>query len=116
MAEEQCLFCRIIAGEIPAQVVAESDEWVAFRDIHPVAPVHVLIVPRKHVRSVESLGNEDVEMAGRLILAAKQIAGAEGVSETGYRLVGNSGPDSGQVVHHLHFHLIGGRRMGPKLG
>lgn len=116
MAAEQCLFCRIIAGEIPAQVVAESDEWVAFRDIHPVAPVHILIVPRKHVRSIEGLGNEDVEMAGRLMLAAKRIAAAEGVSETGYRLVANSGADAGQVVHHLHFHLIGGRKMGPKLG
>lgn len=116
MAEEKCLFCRIISGEIPAQVVAESDEWVAFRDIHPVAPVHVLIVPREHVRSVEGLGNEHAGMVGRMILAAKQIAGAEGVSETGYRLMANSGPDSGQVVHHLHFHLIGGRRMGPKLG
>ncbi|MDO8472979.1 MAG: histidine triad nucleotide-binding protein [Dehalococcoidia bacterium] len=116
MTEESCIFCRIIARDIPAQIVDESDEWLAFRDIHPVAPIHVLVVPKKHLGSVEDLTTEDVGMVGRLIMVAKQIARTEGISESGYRILVNSGRDAGQLVRHLHFHLIGGRKMGPKVG
>lgn len=113
---EQCLFCRIVAREIPAQIVAESEEWLAFRDIHPLAPTHVLVVPETHIGSVQDLTPDQAGLVGRMVIAAKQIAESEGVSESGYRIVINSGPDSGQVVQHLHLHVIGGRHLGSKLG
>lgn len=94
-------------------MVYETDELVAFRDIHPMAPTHVVIVPKRHIGSVQDLTAEDASLVGRLILAAKEIANAEGISETGYRIVTNVGRDAGQVVAHLHLHLMGGRRLGP---
>lgn len=111
-----CLFCRIASKELPSEVVAESDEWIAFRDIHPLAPTHVLIVPKKHFGSLEDFTEQHVELAGKMLLAAKKIAGAEGISRSGYRIVVNNGPDGAQVVQHLHLHLLGGRRMGSKMG
>lgn len=106
-----CLFCRIADGELPADRVAESEEWLAFRDIDPQAPVHVLIIPRRHVESVASLAEADAGLAGRLLLAAAETARALGVEEDGYRLVTNRGAKAGQSVFHLHVHLLAGRRM-----
>jgi histidine triad (HIT) family protein len=109
MAEE-CIFCKIIAKQIPAQLVHVDADCVAFRDLHPQAPTHVLIVPKKHLRSLNELQAADAALAGRLLLVAKQIAEAEGVGE-GWRLVVNCGASAGQSVWHLHLHLLGGRAM-----
>ena len=111
MVSDDCLFCRIIRGDIPADVVAEGESWVAFRDIQPQAPVHVLVIPRRNVESVESLGAEDGGLAGELMLAAADVARIEGISESGYRAVTNVGERAGQSVFHLHVHVLGGRRM-----
>lgn len=106
-----CLFCRIADGELPADRVAESEEWLAFRDIDPQAPVHVLIIPKRHVESVAELESDDAGLAGRLLLAAAETARELGVDEDGYRLVTNRGAKAGQSVFHLHVHLLAGRRM-----
>jgi len=111
-----CVFCRIVAGEIPADVVFRDDEIVAFRDIHPVASTHILLVPRKHIGSVQDLVSGDEGFIGRLVLRAKALAEQEGVAERGYRLVLNCGVFGGQVVPHLHLHLFGGRRLADRLG
>jgi len=106
-----CLFCRVVAGEIPATIVRREDSWVAFRDINPKAPTHVLIVPVKHFASVSDASPEDEALLGRLLLAVKEVASAEGIDRTGYRVVLNSGESAGQSVFHLHVHLLGGRPM-----
>jgi histidine triad (HIT) family protein len=106
---ESCLFCRIASGEIPADVIARGEGWVAFRDIHPQAPTHVLIVPRRHVASVDDLGPGEATLAGTLVTAAAEVARGEGLVEGGYRLVFNVGEGAGQSVHHIHLHLLGGR-------
>lgn len=111
MTDETCLFCKIIAGEIPSDTVFEDDTIVAFNDINPVAPVHQLLVPRRHVQSAAELGEGDASMLGRLFGTAAELARDAGLPEKGYRLVTNVGPDGGQSVPHLHLHLIGGRRM-----
>lgn len=113
---EECLFCRIASGDIPSEKVYEDGEMVAFRDIHPVAPTHILVVPKVHIASVEGLSDADEGLIGRMVLRAKALASVEGVSESGYRLVMNCGPDGGQVIHHLHLHLVGGRPLGNRLG
>ena len=107
---ENCLFCRIIRGEIPAKIVAENAHCVAFRDINPQAPTHVVIVPREHVASLNEA--KDAAMVGELSLLASDIARREGIAERGYRTVVNTNADAGQTVFHLHLHLIGGRAMG----
>lgn len=109
---DDCLFCRIVAGAIPAARVYEDDAVVAIRDINPQAPVHVLLLPRRHHASVMDAAAADPAIFGRIAAAAAQIARAEGVAERGFRLLTNTGPDSGQSVLHLHFHLLGGRPMG----
>ena len=106
-----CIFCRIVAGEIPSQRVLEGDDWIAIRDINPAAPVHVLVIPRRHVDSVATLEDGDAELAGGLLLAARDVARQEGVAESGYRTVINTGPHGGQTVAHLHVHVIGGRQL-----
>jgi histidine triad (HIT) family protein len=111
VTDASCLFCKIIAGEIPSQTVFEDDLVVAFDDIEPVAPVHQLLVPRRHVTSAADLAEADAEMLGRLFAVAAELAGKAALPEAGYRLVTNVGVDGGQSVPHLHFHLIGGRRM-----
>ena len=111
-----CVFCRIISGEIPGEFVFKDDEMVAFRDIHPVAPTHILLVPRRHVASVQDLGAEDEGLIGRMVLRARAIAEQEGVAQRGYRLILNCGPDGGQIVSHLHLHLIGGRKLHDRMG
>jgi histidine triad (HIT) family protein len=105
-----CLFCQIIAGTIPSQKVFEDDLAYAFRDIHPQAPTHVLIVPRKHIDSLALAGREDKELVGYLHQVAAQLAVSEGLTH-GFRTVINTGPDGGQTVDHLHVHLLGGRAM-----
>lgn len=103
-----CLFCRIAGGEIPATVVHETKTTLAFRDIHPKAPVHVLLIPREHVPNAVDLNGDQL---GDLFAAAREVAEAESVTETGYRLLFNTGPDSGQEVFHAHLHLLGGKRL-----
>ena len=106
---ENCLFCRIVRKEIPAKIVAETDDCVAFRDINPQAPVHILIVPREHIPTVQDV--KDPTTVGKLTHLATDLARREGVADNGYRLVINSGADAGQTVFHLHMHLLGGRHM-----
>lgn len=106
-----CLFCRIVAGEVPATVVHETDRTLAFRDITPQAPTHVLVIPRDHHADLAALSDADSGYVGELISSAVAVARAEGL-DGGYRLVANTGADGGQTVHHLHLHVLGGRRMG----
>jgi histidine triad (HIT) family protein len=110
MSDAACLFCRIVAGEIPATLLAESPRAVAFRDIAPMAPVHVLVIPRRHVGSLAE-AMEAAELGEVLSLAAR-VAEQEGVAGSGYRVVTNVGEDGGQSVGHLHFHVLGGRALG----
>ncbi|MEG2893349.1 MAG: histidine triad nucleotide-binding protein [Clostridium sp.] len=106
-----CLFCKIINGDIPSTKVYE-DEWVyAFNDISPAAPVHVLIIPKNHIPSVNEINSSNEEIISKIFSAASKIAADLGISEGGYRIVNNCGKDGGQTVHHLHFHLIGGRSL-----
>jgi len=107
-----CLFCRIAAGEIPADVVRADPDVVAFRDINPQAPTHILIIPREHISSVSDLEEPQAQVMGKLFLAAKELAREEGIAEGGYRMVVNAGADAGQTVFHIHLHLLGGRGMG----
>src|SRR3712207_5403035 len=107
---EQCLFCRIVRREIPATLVAETDDCVAFRDINPQAPLHVLVIPREHVASLNEA--RDPALVGRLSLLAAEIARREGVAARGYRTVINTNADAGQTVFHIHLHLLGGRKLG----
>jgi len=107
-----CLFCRIVAGDVPAEVVHADDVVVAIRDISPRAPTHLLLLPRRHIASAAELTEADGPMLGRLFAVAAELARGEGLAERGYRLVTNVGRESGQSVNHLHVHLLGGRRMG----
>ena len=106
-----CIFCKIANKEISSEIVYEDNEVIAFKDIKPVAPVHLLIITKKHIPSVDHLEAEDKELIGSLFLVARKIAREQGVAETGYRLVFNVGPDAGQTVDHLHLHLIGGHKL-----
>jgi histidine triad (HIT) family protein len=108
MADE-CVFCRIIRGEIPSQMLANTTDCVAFRDLDPKAPVHILIVPKKHVTSLDDLADGDI--AGKMTMLAVALARQEGISGSGYRTVTNTGANGGQSVAHLHLHLLGGRPM-----
>src|SRR4051794_26638570 len=112
MPNEDCLFCRIVALEVPADIVYEDDIVLAFRDIAPKAPTHLLIIPRQHITSAASLTEANGAMLGRLFSVAAQLARDEGVARSGFRLTTNSGAGAGQTVMHLHFHLMGGRQMG----
>jgi histidine triad (HIT) family protein len=107
-----CLFCRIVAGEIPSTRVAEDELAIAIRDISPKAPTHILVLPREHIASAADLTDADAPLVGRLFALAAEIARAEGIAEGGYRIVTNVGTWGGQSVDHLHFHLMGGRPLG----
>ncbi len=109
---EECLFCKIFAREIPAKEVFRDEETVAFDDIRPVAPTHVLVIPKVHIPSVHDLTQEDAAVVPRLIGVANRIAEERQIAKDGYRLVFNNGPQAGQTVYHLHLHLLGGRSMG----
>ena len=111
MIAEDCLFCRILSGDIPAEIIHESDTAIAFRDINPQAPTHVLIIPRRHIATINDLEPGDEPVIGSLYLAAKQIAAEEGLADNGYRVVLNCNEGAGQSVFHLHLHLLGGRRL-----
>lgn len=108
----ECIFCRIIEGEVPSEVVYTDDEVAAFRDVNPQAPVHILIVPRSHMPRISDVGVDDYRLMGKLIGVANRLAKDEGVAESGYRLIFNCNRDAGQGVFHLHLHLLGGRKMG----
>ena len=112
---EDCLFCKIIKGEIPSNKVYEDEYVYAFKDIQPVAPVHILIVPKKHISSLNEISDEDENLLGKIFLAIKKIAKELGVEEKGYRVINNCGKDAGQTVMHLHFHLIAGIKLEEKL-
>ena len=107
-----CLFCGIANGDIPGDIVYRDESVLAFRDIDPKAPVHLLIIPRKHVAGIHELEEEDGETMGRAMTVARRLAEEHGVSESGFRIVVNTGPDAAQSVHHIHLHLLGGRAMG----
>jgi histidine triad (HIT) family protein len=115
MAEE-CIFCRIVACEVPSDIVYQDEDFLAFRDISPQAPTHVLIIPKIHITSLAELTEEQQGLIGRLIILAKNLAEKEGIAKKGYRLVISCGPEGGQVVPHLHLHLIGGRKLNDRLG
>ena len=106
-----CIFCAIVAGEIPSDIVYEDKDVVAFKDINPKAPVHVLVVPRRHIPSVNDITDADAELIGHIFVVARKIAEETGIAETGYRIVSNNGPEGGQEVDHLHIHVMGGRQM-----
>jgi histidine triad (HIT) family protein len=108
-----CLFCRIVAGEIPATVVLRTDDLLAFRDIRPAAPTHVLVITHAHHTDLAALTDADPALAGRLLAACAEVAQVEGVAESGYRTIFNSGPHSGQEVAHVHAHVLGGQPLGP---
>lgn len=108
---EDCIFCKIVRGEIPCDKVYEDDRVLSFKDISPEAPVHVLIVPKKHISSINELKKEDEDLIGYIYTTAKNIAEQLGVSENGYRIVSNCGEDGGQTVPHIHFHFLGGRKL-----
>lgn len=111
MFDTECLFCRIAAREIPADILRESDRIVAFRDIDPKAPTHILLIPKEHLESAAQLGEDHGAVLADLMQAAAHLAKTEGIDESGWRLVTNVGAGAGQTVFHLHFHLLGGRRM-----
>ncbi len=111
MNTNDCLFCKILRNEIPADIVFESESAIGFRDISPQAPTHVLIIPRKHIATINDIEKEDEAIVGSLYSAAKAIAASEGLSEEGYRVTMNCGEAAGQTVFHLHLHLLGGRSM-----
>jgi histidine triad (HIT) family protein len=111
-----CPFCRIIRGEAPSAIVYRDEEVTAFRDIHPAGPSHILIVPNRHIISVNEIAPEDEGLVGRLFSVARQLAAQEGIAKSGYRILTNTGPDAGQAVFHLHFHLIGGQRLSFPMG
>lgn len=106
-----CLFCRIGSGQIPAKVVLQDDEVLAFDDINPQAPVHVLVIPKRHVAALNDAGAGDQALLGRLLETAALVARKKGIAESGYRVVANTGRDGGQTVFHLHLHVMGGRHM-----
>jgi histidine triad (HIT) family protein len=106
-----CIFCKIIKGDIPSSTVFRDDQLTAFRDIHPAAPTHILLVPNKHIDSVNALTSEDEQLIGHLVKVAGQLAAQEGIAENGYRLIINTGAHAGQTVLHIHLHLLGGAPM-----
>lgn len=110
-----CLFCKIIKGEIPSTKVYEDEFVYAFKDINPEAPVHILVVPKKHIESVNAIEEVDENLIGKIFLAIKKIAKEQGVAEQGYRVISNCGKDAGQTVMHLHFHILGGKKLGEKI-
>ena len=112
----ECAFCKIVSGEIPSERLYQDEQVTAFRDIHPVGPTHILIVPNKHIPSINDLDPQDEQRIGHLFTVARELAGQEGIADSGYRLIINTGRHAGQVVYHLHLHLIGGQPMRHPMG
>jgi histidine triad (HIT) family protein len=113
---EPCVFCKIVSGEAKAEIVFRDEQLTAFRDIHPVAPTHILLVPNKHIESVSTLEVDDEQLMGHLLTTAGKLAKEEGIDKGGYRLISNTGVNGGQTVFHIHLHLIGGQRMRYPMG
>jgi histidine triad (HIT) family protein len=111
-----CIFCLIVAGKIPSQILYQDEEVIAFRDINPQAPTHLLIIPKKHIPSLAGITEAESTLMGHMVSIANQLAKKEGVAESGYRLVINSGKQGGQLVPHLHLHVLGGRQLSGRLG
>ena len=107
-----CLFCKIANHEIPADIVYEDENFVAFRDINPQAPIHFLIIPKKHIETINNLEEEDAPLIGEMVILARKLAKEQGIDEKGYRLIYNCNREGGQMVYHIHLHLLGGRPMG----
>jgi histidine triad (HIT) family protein len=116
MVDKDCIFCRIAAGELPADVVYQDELVTAFRDINPVAPTHILIIPKQHIQDSNMLSEEHKDVAAQMLTVVSDIAKAEGIDKSGYRLIMNTGPDGNQEVMHMHLHLIGGQKMKHAMG
>ncbi|HBG32099.1 histidine triad nucleotide-binding protein [Candidatus Macondimonas diazotrophica] len=106
-----CIFCRIVKGELPAQIVYETESVIAFRDLHAQAPTHVLVIPRRHIATLNDLMPEDASLMGEMVLAAQAVAHQEGIADQGYRTIMNCNLAGGQTVYHIHLHVLGGRQM-----
>ncbi len=115
MKMQECLFCKIVKDEIPATKVYEDEEILAFKDINPAAPIHILVIPKKHITSLAYLKEDDEEIIGKIYRVINKIATDEGFKEKGYRVIVNCGEDGGQEVMHLHFHLLAGKKLGEKI-
>ena len=111
-----CIFCQIVAGKVPSEIIYQDEKVIAFRDINPQAPTHLIIIPKRHIPSLAHLSEEESPLIGQMINIANQLAKREGISESGYRLVMNCGEQGGQLVPHLHLHLLGGKKLSDKLG
>lgn len=112
---EDCIFCKIINKEVPSTIVYEDEDVIAFKDIHPVTPVHILVIPKKHISSLVELKKEDEAVIGKIYTVINKIAKQEGILDKGFRVIVNCGEDGGQVVKHIHFHLLGGKKLGVKI-
>lgn len=112
---DDCIFCKIIKREIPSSIVYEDNEIIAFRDVNPQAPIHILVIPKKHISSLVDLKEEDEMVVGRIYTVINKIAEQEGIEKKGFRVIVNCGEDGGQEVKHLHFHILGGRKLGVKI-
>ena len=112
---EDCVFCKIINGEIPSEKVYEDDKVLAFKDINPAAPIHVLVIPKEHVQNVLEINHENKEMISDIFLAINKIAKQLGIEDDGFRIINNCGKDAGQEVMHLHFHILAGKQLGEKI-
>lgn len=108
---ENCIFCKIAAGNLPARIIHQDDQVTAFHDLHPQAPTHILVIPNRHIPSLNHASEDDEALLGHLFSVARQTAQSQGIAESGYRLVVNTGADAGQSVFHIHMHILGGRRM-----
>ncbi len=113
---DDCLFCKIVDGDIPSEKLFEDDKFIAFRDINPQSPVHILVVPKRHIAKLSDCLDSERDLLSGLLLTANKVARDEGIAESGYRVVINSGNDGGQVVFHIHLHLMGGEKLGGKMG
>ncbi|MFC1899010.1 histidine triad nucleotide-binding protein [Chloroflexota bacterium] len=111
-----CIFCQIVAGKIPSDIVYRDEELLAFRDINPLTPTHIVIIPREHISSLLDISETEIPLMGHMINTANQLGRSEGIDESGYRLVINCGKEGGQLVPHLHLHLLGGRKLADGLG
>lgn len=109
--DPDCIFCKIIDGELPSDITYRDEKVIGFRDINPIAPVHLLIIPRQHIPSVRDLTDDDLPLLGHMTVVANQLAGNERIDDAGYRLIINCGEEAGQTVHHIHMHLLGGRTL-----
>jgi histidine triad (HIT) family protein len=115
MIKPDCIFCQIAAGKAPAQIIYQDETVTAFQDLHPLAPVHILVIPNQHIESVNTVSETDEAVLGHMIAISQKLAAERHVNQTGYRLMINTGPDAGQTVNHIHLHILGGRRLPIRL-